>query len=262
MSLFCPCQFHSILFCEIYRGGTRLIYFLDTVPPKMLKSTCPPPICTATALFTMDNSCPWHLSIMITKPLLQNSMCLLQPNVKGEKKESTLAFWSKVLKKIFQKQVSVGIKDQKRVPCFQSGLCRYSAREQRICPNIKPMHKEIPQTLMNFSSKMYKRKFIYLLYVLMLYSSKNSRENISLYHFYWDTAIFEGTRAVPDILYRCSNPQTNKQTRLLENSLLNLPGVMIPSYDSLVKALQSIRGLSSLLSQNFVFHDFNSISSF
>lgn len=29
MSLFCPCQFNSILFCEIYRGGTRLIYLLD-----------------------------------------------------------------------------------------------------------------------------------------------------------------------------------------------------------------------------------------
>lgn len=74
------------------------------------------------------------------------------------------------------------------------------------------MHKEIPQALMNSSSKMYKRQIIYLLYLLILHSFTNSRENILLYHFYWDAAILKELK-LSLMFYLVV--QTPKQTRTL-----------------------------------------------
>lgn len=94
----CTCQFHSILLCEMYRVGTRLIYLLDTVPLKMLKSTYSPTHVSYVSITQIDNFSLWLVSVMITVSLVWNSTHLLQSNVKGEKKEVTLAFWNKVLK--------------------------------------------------------------------------------------------------------------------------------------------------------------------
>lgn len=66
----CTRQFHSTSFCDMHRGGTRLMYLLDTVPQKVLKSACSLPIWTETTLFTMDTFSLGHDSVMITEPLV------------------------------------------------------------------------------------------------------------------------------------------------------------------------------------------------